>query len=109
MPAQSTKRMISTMRKPMEMFVFTGLIWKEKNEEFSALCPELDVASQGSNSNEARQKLLGAAVLHLEGSFEAGLPYLRPVPATEDPRNSLPAEEVDIFKFKVDVTIKAYV
>jgi predicted RNase H-like HicB family nuclease len=91
----------------MEMFVFTGLIWKEK-KEFSALCPELDVASQGSNSKEARQKLLEAATLHLEGSFEDGLPYLRPVPATEDPRNSLPTEEVEIFKFKVDVAIKAY-
>jgi predicted RNase H-like HicB family nuclease len=93
----------------MEMFVFTGLIWKEKNEQFSALCPELDVVSQGKNPKEARQKLLEAAVLHLEGSFEDGLPYLRPVPATEDPRNSLPAEEVEIFKFKVDVTIKTYV
>jgi predicted RNase H-like HicB family nuclease len=91
----------------MEMFVFTGLIWKE-NKEFSALCPELDVASQGSNSKEARRKLLEAATLHLEGSFEDGLPYLRPVPATEDPRNSLPAEEVVVFKFKVDVAIKAY-
>jgi predicted RNase H-like HicB family nuclease len=91
----------------MEMFVFTGLIWKE-NKEFSALCPELDVASQGSNSKEARRKLLEAATLHLEGSFEDGLPYMRPVPATEDPRNSLPAEEVEIFKFKVDVAIKAH-
>jgi len=91
----------------MEMFVFTELIWKE-NKAFSALCPELDVASQGSNSKEARRKLLEAATLHLEGSFEDGLPYLRPVPATGDPRNSLPAEEVEIFKFKVDVAIKAH-
>jgi predicted RNase H-like HicB family nuclease len=91
----------------METFVFTGLIWKE-NTEFSALCPELDVASQGSSSREARQKLLEATTLHLESSFEQGLPYLRPVPATEDPRNSLPAEEVEIFNFKVDVVIRAY-
>jgi predicted RNase H-like HicB family nuclease len=91
----------------MDMFVFTGLIWKE-NKEYSALCPELDVASQGSTRKVARQKLLEAAALHLEGSFEDGLPYLRPVPATEDPRNSLTAEKVDVFKFKVNVAIKAY-
>jgi predicted RNase H-like HicB family nuclease len=91
----------------MDMFVFTGLIWKEE-KEFSALCPELDVASQGSTRKEAQEKLLEAATLHLEGSFEDGLPYLRPVPAAEDPRNSHPAEEVEVFKFKVDVAIKAY-
>lgn len=91
----------------MEMFVFTGLIWKE-GKEFSGLCPELDVASQGNTREKARQKLLEAATLHLEGSFEDGLPYLRPVPATEDPRNSRPAEELEVFKFKVDVAIKAY-
>ena len=91
----------------MEMFVFTGLIWKE-GEEYLALCPELDIASQGLTQAEARQNLLEAATLHLEGSFEDGLPYLRPVPATDDPRNSLPEEEVEVFKFKVDVAIKAY-
>ena len=91
----------------MEMFVFTGLIWNE-NEEYSSLCPELDVASQGRTREEARDNLLEAAALHLEGSFEDGLPYLRPVPATDDPRNLFPAGEVEIFKFKVDVAIKAY-
>ena len=91
----------------MDMFVFTGIIWKE-NEEFSALCPELDVVSQGKTSDEARKNLLEAAALHLEGSFEDGLPYLRPVPSEDDPRNSLPPESLDIFKFKVDVAVKAY-
>lgn len=91
----------------MEMFVFTGLIWKE-GEDYSALCPELDVASQDATPLEAKDRLLEAAALHLEGSFEDGLPYLRPVPASDDPRNSLPEDEVEIFKFKVDVAIKAY-
>ncbi len=91
----------------MEMFVFTGIIWKEDGE-YSSLCPELDVASQGKTPAEARKKLLEAATLHLEGSFEDGLPYLRPVPSEEDPRNSLPLDSLEIFKFKVDVAIKAY-
>jgi len=91
----------------MEMFVFTGILWKEE-KEFSALCPELDVASQGESPAEARKNLLEAAALHLEGSFEDGLPYLRPVPTEEDPRNSFPPESLEIFKFKVDVAIKTY-
>ena len=91
----------------MNMFVFTGILWKEE-KEFSALCPELDVASQGKTPAETRKNLLEAAALHLEGSFEDGLPYLRPVPSEEDPRNSFPAESLEIFKFKVDVAIKAY-
>jgi predicted RNase H-like HicB family nuclease len=90
----------------MEMFVFTGILWKE-GEEFNTLCPELDVASQGKTPAEASRNLLEAASLHLEGSFEDGLPYMRPVPPSEDPRNSLPAEALDVFKFKVDVAVKA--
>ncbi|MBI3738771.1 MAG: type II toxin-antitoxin system HicB family antitoxin [Chloroflexi bacterium] len=91
----------------MEMFIFTGLIWKE-GEEYSALCPELDVASQGKTKVEARKNLLEAAALHLEGSFEDGLPYLRPVQSADDPRNTIPAKDIEVFKFKVDVAIKAY-
>ena len=91
----------------MDMFIFTGIIWKEENE-FSALCPELDVASQGKTSPEERKRLLEAATLHLEGCFEDGLPHMRPVPFEEDPRNSLPANTLKIFKFRVEVAIKAY-
>ena len=91
----------------MSLFVFTGIIWKDENE-YSALCPELDVASQGKTPVEARGNLLEAASLHIEGCFEDGLPYLRPVPPAEDPRNSIPAESLEVFKFKVDVAVKAY-
>jgi len=56
----------------MEWFVFTGIIWKE-SDEYSALCPELDIASQGETIAEARKNLLEAAVLHLEGFIEDGL------------------------------------
>ena len=91
----------------MDMFVFTGILWNEDNE-YSALCPELDVTSQGKRLTEARKNLLEAASLHLEGSFEDGLPYLRPVPPSEDPRNTHPTEALDVFKFKVDVAVRAH-
>ncbi|KAF0109093.1 MAG: hypothetical protein FD146_137 [Anaerolineaceae bacterium] len=91
----------------MDMFVFTGLLWKE-DDEYSALCPELDVASQGKTLAEARENLLEAASIHIEGSFEDGLPYARPVPSSEDPRNVFPSEALKIFKFKVNVAVKVY-
>ena len=56
----------------MDMFVFTGIIWKEEGG-FTSLCPELDVVSQGDSLEQAKQMLLEAATLHLEGAFEDGL------------------------------------
>jgi len=91
----------------MEMFVFTGLIWKD-GDTYAALCPELDVASQGNTSEEALNMLLEASTLHVEGAFEDGLPYLRPVPPAEDPRNIAPADSLEVFRFKVDVAVRAY-
>ncbi|MBU4225964.1 MAG: type II toxin-antitoxin system HicB family antitoxin [Chloroflexi bacterium] len=91
----------------MEMFVFTGIIWKD-GEDYSALCPELDIASQGNSPAEAKKMLLEAATLHLEGAVEDGLPYLRPVSPEDDPRNISPKKLLDVFRFKVDVAIHAY-
>jgi hypothetical protein len=52
--------------------------------------------------------LLEAVTLHLEGAFEDGLPYLRPVPAEADPRYSAPDTVALVFRFKVDVAVHAY-
>jgi len=89
------------------MFSFTGIILKEV-EGFSSLCPELDVASVGATVEEAKLMLLEAATLHLEGTIEDGLPYLRPVPEAEDPRQIAPETVAEVFHFKVDVAVHAY-
>jgi predicted RNase H-like HicB family nuclease len=89
------------------MFVFTGIIVKE-NQVYSSLCPELDVASVGATPEEAKAMLLEAAALHLEGTIEDGLPYLRPVPGDEDPRQTAPETIIELFRFKVDVAVRAY-
>jgi predicted RNase H-like HicB family nuclease len=91
----------------MELFVFTGIIWQD-NDAYVALCPELDISSQGTTPEQAKDMLLEATTLHLEGTFEDGLPYLRPVPPADDPRNNLPENQLQIFHFKVDVAIRAY-
>jgi hypothetical protein len=36
------------------------------------------------------------------------LPYLRPVPAAEDPRIIFPVGKIEIFHFKVDVAVHAH-
>lgn len=89
------------------MFSFTGIILKE-NQGYSSLCPELDVASVGDTPEEAKAMLLEAATLHIEGAIEDGLPYLRPVPADEDPRQNAPESIVETFRFRVDIAVHAY-
>ncbi len=91
----------------MEALVLTGIILSE-NEAFVALCPELDVASQGSTLEEARAMLLEAVSLYLESAFENGLPYLRPIPPADNPRRSSPERVVEVFPLKVELTVKAY-
>ncbi len=49
---------------------FTATIWREDNE-FVALCPELDVASQGGSVEEARENLKEAVELFLETASPA--------------------------------------
>jgi len=91
----------------MDMFNFTGIILKE-DQGYSSLCPELDVASVGTTPDEAKTMLLEAATLHIEGAIEDGLPYLRPIPAEADPRNIAPDTIQEVFRFKVDVAVRAY-
>jgi predicted RNase H-like HicB family nuclease len=82
----------------MQMFTFTGIVVKE-GSAFSVVCPEQDVASQGITIDEARKMLLEAATIHLEGAFEDNLPYLRPLPASDDPRIHSPESIVDVSHF----------
>ena len=89
------------------MFTFTGILIHDEHG-YSSLCPELDVASMGATPAEAAANLLEAASLHLEGAFEDGLPYLRPVPNAADPRIVAPETVVQVFRFKVDVAVHAY-
>ena len=51
---------------------FTAIIEKE-NETFVALCPELDVASQGDTVEEAKNNLQEAIELSLEHASKSEL------------------------------------
>jgi predicted RNase H-like HicB family nuclease len=92
----------------MDTFAFTGVIFQE-GESHTALCLDLDIASQGSTPGEAKQNLFEAVTLHMQSAFEAGLSFQRPIPPAEDPRNAYPENRLEIFPFKVDVIVRAYV
>ena len=89
------------------MLSFTGLITRD-GDRYASLCPELDVASFGASIAAARGALLEAATLHIEGAIEDGVPYLRPVPADDDPRTSGREVVIETFRFTVDVTVHAH-
>ncbi len=94
------------MKKDQNHFEFTGAIFRE-GKAFVSLCLEIDVASQGRSPREARTMLAEAVSLYLETCFEDGMPYLRPVPAHEDPRLERPPNLVEVFPLKVDFEVHA--
>ena len=92
----------------IDQFIFTGVVMKERNA-YTALCLELDVASQGDTMQDAKDALLEAVTLYLETAFENNLPYLRPVPQDANPLLKKSAKRpLDVFRFKVDFAIHAH-
>ncbi len=88
-------------------FTFTGVLVKE-DDSYTALCLELDVASQGQTVRGAKNALIEAATLYLESAIESNLPFIRPVPPTEDPRVANLIESVETFPLKVSIAVRAY-
>ncbi len=87
--------------------VFSGLVVRE-GKGFYALCPELDVASQGETEREAKSMLREAVTGYLETCIESNLPFLRPVPESEDPRRTDAENVVDTFRIRVDLAVKVH-
>lgn len=88
-------------------FTFTAIVIKE-DTGYTALCLDLDVASEGQSVPEAKCNLLEAVALYLETAFESNLPYLRPVPLAEDPRKSHPQQVIEEFDLKVEFEVHAH-
>ena len=83
---------------------FTGAVMRD-GKHYSSLCLDLDVASQGKTPREAKKLLAEAVTLYLETCFENGIPYLRPVPATEDPRYHAAQDLIEIFPLRVNFKV----
>jgi len=88
-------------------FNFTGVLLKE-NSSVSALCLELDVASEGETIAEARKNLIEAVTLYIESAIENNLPVLRPVPEEENPVLKFPDKILERFTLKINFTVQAY-
>jgi len=88
-------------------FVYTGIIIKEK-EGYSALCPELDVASEGETINETKLNLSEAVTLYIETAIESNLTINRQVPNEDDPRNERHNDIAEIFRISVELAVRAY-
>ena len=88
-------------------FEFTSAVLKD-GKQFISLCLDLDVASQGTSLEEAKEMLAEAVTLYLEGCFESNTPYLRPVPREEDPRFNPTPGLVSIFPLKVEFKVHAF-
>lgn len=88
-------------------FVFKEVILQAETD-YTALCLDVDVASQGDTTAAARDALLEAVTLYLETAIESYLPWLRPVPPSEDPRFVEPDRIVAEFPMHVHFAVHAY-
>jgi len=91
-----------------DVLTFTGLIVQE-GKGFWALCPELDVASEGRSVAKAKAMLQEAVTGYLESCFESNLPYLRPVSKKDDPRQNQSENIAKTFRIRVDLAVKVHV
>jgi len=87
--------------------VFTGVVVKEE-DGFSALCVDLDVASQGQTMDEAKRNIFEAVTLYIESALENNLPIIRPIPAEENPLTARKKDTVEIFNIKVNLQVHAH-
>jgi len=94
-----------TMEK--SKLVFTAAVVKEE-EGFSALCIDLDIASEGQTVDEAKNNLFEAVTLYIESALESNLPIIRPVPLDENPVNTRREDVAEVFSIKIDLQIHAH-
>lgn len=88
-------------------FIFSAVIIREV-DGYSALCLDLDVASDGDTPAAARENLIEAVNLDVETAIENNLPIIRPVPRDENPIFTRPDDVQEPFKIKVDLEVFAY-
>ena len=88
--------------------IFHACIVREA-EGFSALCLDVDVASDGDTVSQAKENLREAVSLYVETAIESNLPIIRPVPSSEHPMLTRNDEIVEHFKISVSVSVDAHV
>ena len=79
-----------------------------EDKGYTALCSDLDVASDGPTPAKAKRLLQEAVELYLDSALENTLPYLRPVPREEDPRTTRPDDIVENFTIHADLSVQVH-
>jgi predicted RNase H-like HicB family nuclease len=95
------------MKMESSKLVFTGAVIKEE-DGFSALCVDLDIASEGRTSDEAKNNLFEAVTLYIESALESNLPIIRPIPSEENPVTAKRENAIEIFNIKIDLQVQAH-
>jgi len=89
-----------------DTFSLTGVIVKEADDVYVAVCLELDVATQGRTMKEAKRKLLEAITLDLEGALATRTPLWHPVPPDDNPLLTCPEKVAATLPIKVTMQAK---
>jgi predicted RNase H-like HicB family nuclease len=84
-----------------DTFSLTGVIVKEADDVYVAVCLELDVATQGKTVTEAKKKLLEAVTLDLEGAIATHASFWHPIPPDDNPLLTCPEKVVANFPIRV--------
>ena len=87
--------------------IFTGVVVTEE-DGYSAICVDLDVASDGQTAGEAKNNLFEAVTLYIEAALESNLPIIRPVPTEDNPLTTRREDVVEVFSIKIDLEIHAH-
>jgi len=88
--------------------VLRSVLIKE-NSQFTALCLDTDVASDGMTPQKAKANLQEAVELYIESAVENNLPVIRPIPKEENPLFTRASDIVEDFALNVSFQITAYV
>lgn len=88
-------------------FVFTCVLLQDESS-ISALCLEVDIASEGNTVAEAKNNLMEAVSLYIESAIENNLPILRPVPEEANPITQVPDKVIEKFPLKINFSVQAY-
>ncbi|MBI4057208.1 MAG: hypothetical protein HY399_06640 [Elusimicrobia bacterium] len=75
---------------------------------YTAICLDLDVASEGNTASRAKLMLQEAVELYLDSAIENNLPYLRPIPKSEDPRFVDPDSILETFNLRMDLAVQVH-
>ena len=88
-------------------FTFSAYIIREQRG-FTAICREVDVATEGQTIQKAKQNLVEAVSLYIESAIENNLPIIRPIPKEDDPTQNNSNEILEVFRLNVDLNDNAY-